>query len=196
MLKLTSAVISIVLSCTYANANALHLNPTQNKHNYNMDTFGETSVPFGYFEYCKTTENACKPEATPATIPLDRAAWDKIIDINNYVNEKIVPKTDEEIYGVPEKWVVPEIVGDCEDYVLLKKKMLTEQGLPDGALLVTVGRDADGGGHAVLTVVTDRGDFILDNQEQKVLLWRDSEIYFLKRQAPHNPNRWESLGRG
>ena len=71
--------------------------------------------------------------------------------------------------------------------------MLNESGLPLGSLLLTVGRDAEGGGHAVLTVVTDNGDFILDNQNKKVLLWQDAEISFLKRQSQGDPNLWVSL---
>ena len=37
------------------------------------------------------------------------------------------------------------------------------------------------------------GDFILDNLEQKVLLWKDTEIYYLKRQSGEDLNRWVSL---
>jgi predicted transglutaminase-like cysteine proteinase len=98
-----------------------------------------------------------------------------------------------EIYGVEERWDYPTAVGDCEDYALLKRKRLNEMGYPLGALLMTVARDSNGGGHAVLTVVTDLGDFILDNIEQKVLLWREAEIYYLKRQSQRDLNVWVSL---
>jgi predicted transglutaminase-like cysteine proteinase len=39
---------------------------------------------------------------------------------------------------------------DCEDYVLLKRRMLMQAGWPREALLVTVVRDKKGDGHAVL----------------------------------------------
>ena len=58
---------------------------------------------------------------------------------------------------------------------------------------MTVYRDADAVGNAVLTPVTDRGDFVLDNVEPRVLLWSDAEVYYLKRQSPDDPNRWVSL---
>ncbi len=77
--------------------------------------------------------------------------------------------------------------------MLQKRKILNEMGYPLGSLLITVARDAQGGGHAVLTVVTDRGDYILDNVEQNVVLWKDAELYYLKRQSGSNPNRWVSL---
>ena len=104
--------------------------------------------------------------------------------------------TDVELFGVEERWELPMVAGDCEDYALMKRDLLFQLGLPLSTLLLTVGTDADGGGHAVLTVVTDRGDFVLDNVEQKVLLWRDAEISYLKRQSQSDPNAWVSLAEG
>ncbi|HXV30629.1 MAG TPA: transglutaminase-like cysteine peptidase, partial [Sinorhizobium sp.] len=51
-------------------------------------------------------------------------------------------------------------------------------------------------GHAVLTVRTDRGDFILDNMRSKVLLWSETEYTFLKRQSSENAGRWVKLQDG
>ncbi|WP_239507684.1 transglutaminase-like cysteine peptidase, partial [Enterobacter hormaechei] len=81
--------------------------------------------------------------------------------INSHVNAAIEPVTDMEQYGVEEVWTYPiSGRGDCEDYVLLKKQMLIRAGLPASALLITVVRDRKGDGHAILTVKTDRGDYI------------------------------------
>ncbi|GAA4134784.1 hypothetical protein GCM10023067_57580 [Aminobacter aganoensis] len=126
-------------------------------------------------------------------IKLTESNWREIVLVNAEVNTAIAPLTDMEIFGVEERWEYPATVGDCEDYALLKRKRLNEMGYPLGALLLTVARDAKGGGHAVLTVVTDLGDFVLDNLEQKVLLWKDTEIYYLKRQSGEDLNRWVSL---
>jgi len=57
--------------------------------------------------------------------------------------------------------------GDCEDYVLLKRRMLIQSGWPREALLVTVVRNEKDEGHAVLTVTTDKGDYILDNENKR-----------------------------
>jgi predicted transglutaminase-like cysteine proteinase len=46
----------------------------------------------------------------------------------------------------------------------------------------------------VLTVKTDKGDFVLDNQEERVLLWSETGYRFVKRQSQANPNNWVSLG--
>ena len=51
--------------------------------------------------------------------------------------------------------------------MLLKRRMLMQAGWPREALLITVVRDKKGDGHAVLTVKTDKGEFILDNQDAR-----------------------------
>ena len=94
-----------------------------------------------------------------------------------------------------EKWSLPsDGYGDCEDSVLLKRRMLVEAGWPREALLITVVRDKKGEGHAVLTVKTDKGEFILDNQEDRVLLWSETGYRFVKRQSQSDQNVWVSLG--
>ena len=88
--------------------------------------------------------------------------------VNNWVNDTIKPMTDMEHWGVVERWYYPDDgYGDCEDYVLLKRRMLMQAGWPREALLITVVRDKKGDGHAVLTVKTDKGEFVLDNQERE-----------------------------
>ena len=102
----------------------------------------------------------------------ERKAWKDFVRINRLVNERIRPMTDLEHFGTVEKWSYPDDgYGDCEDYVLLKRRMLMEAGWPREALLITVVRDQNGDGHAVLTVKTDRGEFVLDNQNEQVVLW-------------------------
>ncbi|MER9669199.1 transglutaminase-like cysteine peptidase [Mesorhizobium sp. M0323] len=44
-------------------------------------------------------------------------------------------------------------------------------------------RQSSGEGHAILSVNTTAGDFILDNLEPKVLLWSDTGYTYLKRVA-------------
>ena len=78
--------------------------------------------------------------------------------------------------------------------MLEKRKRLIEAGWPRQALLVTVVRDRKGDGHAILTVKTDRGDFVLDNQEPRVKAWTETGYRFVKRQSAEHPNKWVSLG--
>ncbi|MEW4462148.1 MULTISPECIES: transglutaminase-like cysteine peptidase [Hyphomicrobiales] len=195
MLKLLVAVFVVIVSTISASANAFHLNPDQGASS-SMATFGPTTIPIGYYEYCQRYAKRCERTAQGSSVKLTPNRWRQIVGVNSSVNTSVVPKTDPEIFGVEERWVYPDGVGDCEDYALLKRKILNEQaGIPLGALSMTVGRDANGGGHAVLTVITDMGDFILDNVEPRVLPWQEAEIRFLKRQSSTDPNLWVSLVR-
>jgi predicted transglutaminase-like cysteine proteinase len=77
--------------------------------------------------------------------------------------------------------------------VLLKRRILIQRGWPATALLITVVRDESNEGHAVLTVRTDRGDFVLDNKVNHVKAWADTPYTFVKRQSARNPLVWISL---
>ena len=115
--------------------------------------------------------------------------------VNKWVNETVKPMTDMDHWGTIEKWSLPtDGYGDCEDYVLLKRKMLIDAGWPREALLITVVRDKKGEGHAVLTVKSDKGEFVLDNQNESVLAWTETGYRFVKRQSQSDPNVWVSLG--
>ena len=158
---------------------------------------GDTSrAPIGWVEFCADNPNDCRTTTSqPRDIVMTQTAWKDLVRVNRWVNETIKPMTDQEHWGVIERWSFPtDGYGDCEDYVLLKRKMLVEAGWPREALLITVVRDKKGDGHAVLTVKTDKGDFVLDNQEEQVLLWSDTGYRFVKRQSQANPNNWVSLG--
>ena len=193
MKNLSLGAILLSLSTVAASANALHLNPQQPGSLANMKTFGRTSVPLGYIGYCERFQERCSVRERPARVKLTRQVWKQLTSVNWEINSRIEPVTDLDNFGTEEFWTYPVTKGDCEDYALLKRKTLQERGFPLSSLLVTVVYDADGGGHAVLTVVTDKGDFILDNQEEEVLRWQDAELTYLKRQSAYDPNVWEKL---
>ena len=155
-----------------------------------------TRPPIGWVQFCGERPWECKVEATAARdVQLTKVAWRELERVNRYVNDHIKPMTDLEHYGVVEKWTYPEDgYGDCEDYVLLKRRMLMQLGWPREALLITVVRDKKGDGHSVLTVRSDKGEFILDNQEAEILPWSETGYRYVKRQSQTDPNVWVSLG--
>lgn len=152
--------------------------------------------PIGWVEFCNEHPKECATKPSqPRDVVLTPKAWRDLLRVNKWVNDSIQPVTDLEQWGVVERWSYPDTgKGDCEDYVLLKRRMLMQAGWPREALLITVVRDKKGDGHAVLTVKTDKGEFILDNQEEKVLAWFDTGYRFVKRQSQRDPNVWVSLG--
>jgi predicted transglutaminase-like cysteine proteinase len=160
-----------------------------------MESRGPTSAPVGFIQFCRLNMPDCVGTATtPPRVVLTEAKWAELITINNEVNARIEPVTDLENYGVEEWWSYPDNGrGDCEDYQLLKRKMLMERGWPVGALLMTVVRDQNNDGHAVLTVRTDRGDLVLDNESAKVLIWSQTPYQFVKRQMPTDVSHWEGI---
>ena len=153
-------------------------------------------APIGWVEFCNENPKECSVASSePRDVVLTAKVWKDLLRVNKWVNDTVAPVTDLEHWGVVEKWSYPEDgKGDCEDYVLLKRRMLIQAGWPREALLITVVRDKKGEGHAVLTVKTDKGDFVLDNQAEEVLLWSDTGYRFVKRQSQSNPNNWVSLG--
>src|SRR6185295_1171227 len=152
-----------------------------------------TRAPIGWVDFCAEHTFECKvAPSAPRDVVLTNKTWTDLVRVNTWVNENVKPMTDMDHWGVVEKWSYPDDgYGDCEDYALLKRRMLMESGWPREALLMTVVRERNGDGHAILT---DKGEFILDNQEPRVLLWSETNYRFVKRQSQSDPNRWVSLG--
>jgi predicted transglutaminase-like cysteine proteinase len=156
-----------------------------------------TQPPLGWVAFCLRQPAECSTTTpAPRELVLSRnQAWRNLVRVNKWVNQTIKPMSDREHWGVVEHWSYPDDgYGDCEDYVLLKRRMLIQSGLPHAALLVTLVRDTKDEGHAVLTVLTDNGDYILDNHTKDILLWSETGYRFVKRQSQSNPNEWVSLG--
>jgi predicted transglutaminase-like cysteine proteinase len=165
--------------------------------NVHMVTGNVTSQPIGHYEFCQRYVDECNirlPSSLPAKVT--EFGWDMIHQVNASVNGRIKAKTDAELYGREEFWAYPEDAGDCEDYALEKRKELSDKGFSLADLLITVVRKPDGEGHAVLTVRTSDGDFVLDNLNNDVKLWTDTSYTFLKRQASFSTGRWVTIEDG
>lgn len=159
-----------------------------------MTSFGETLPPMGYIMFCHRHAWACEPHGPIISrVTLTPARQAQLIGVNNFVNETIKPETDLQQYGVIDYWTYPKTAGDCEDYALLKRKLLIEDGWPESTLLMTVVYDENHQGHAVLTVRTNEGDLILDNKQPRIRLWRNTPYSYVERQSERNPMVWVSL---
>lgn len=149
------------------------------------------SVPIGHVEFCKSHVSECSINASfEQTTPLTEAGWQELLAVNHQFNSSIVPVSDTDLYRVNEFWTYPTGYGDCEDYVLAKRRALIERGWAPSTLLISVVREANGEGHAVLMVRTDRGDLILDNQAALIKLWNDTPYHYIKRQSQLNAGEW------
>jgi predicted transglutaminase-like cysteine proteinase len=159
-----------------------------------QQTFGETLPPIGYVNFCSERADVCRPSRRLADrVQFTGAKLAELQEVNISVNDAVAPVTDLDLYGKVEVWTYPVKEGDCEDYVLLKRRILIERGWPESTLLITVVRDENNEGHAVLTVRTDRGDFVLDNKQRDVMAWADTPYTYVKQQSARNPLVWTSL---
>lgn len=187
-------LVRLMYSCTILGLAGTTAMATEDSGIRFMAVKGATAQPIGHHEFCQTHEAECAVRSTaPARLRLSPERWNTLVAVNNAVNTKIVPATDEEIFGQPEVWVYPAGRGDCEDFVLLKRRMLVQRGWPVGSLLITVVRQGNGDGHAVLTALTDRGDLVLDNLEPQISLWNETPYQFVKRQSEFDSGRWVSI---
>ncbi|WP_449256678.1 transglutaminase-like cysteine peptidase [Bosea sp. (in: a-proteobacteria)] len=156
---------------------------------------GDARAPYAWTDFCKRTPSECRVDTRePERIELTAKVWKAIVALNSRVNREIEPVTDEEHWGVVDRWDIPtDGKGDCEDYALLKRKRLAEAGLPRRAMLMTVVIDEENAGHAVLMIRTDRGDFVLDNKRNAILPWSQTGYVYVKRESQYQTG-WTSLG--
>lgn len=156
-----------------------------------------TSVPYGWVDFCgRRPEECALGKLKPLDVKMTKAAWGQLNRINKRVNDAIEPMTNLAHWGTTlDHWDYPiDGKGDCKVYALYKRKLLIEAGFPRQALLMTVVRDLEGEGHAILTVKTDRGEFVLDNLVDDIRPWNANGYTYIKRQAQDDPNVWLDLG--
>lgn len=155
----------------------------------------ETSVPYGWVDFCQRYRGECLDDETaPQDIELTAAVFRKIAHINAWVNKNIDPIADADHWSSLDQWDYPsDGKGDCEDFALLKRRMLIEEGFPRQALLLTVVKEKNGDGHSVLTIKTSRGEFVLDNLSDEMRPWTRVPYRFVKRQSQRNQNAWVAI---
>ena len=189
-------ISSLPADATNTHAISLKSSPVEPQKISFMQAFGDTLPPIGYVTFCREHRDECRPGRRFADrVQLTSAKFRELAQVNDTVNDAVAPVTDLELYGKVEMWTYPQGgKGDCEDYVLLKRKRLIERGWPTGTLLVTVVFDEIGDGHAVLLARTTLGDFVLDNKTSKVRRWYETAYHFVKRQSVDDPNHWVSIG--
>jgi len=160
-----------------------------------IENTGVARPVLGWVKFCERHPDECRVDiAEPGAVTMTPQVWRTIVLVNRRVNARIKAMTDKEHWGTVDSWDFPDDgYGDCEDYQLLKRRNLADQGLPRRAMRMTVVIDEQGEGHAVLMIRTDRGDFILDNKTNAVLPWAQTGYVFVKREG-QNDTAWASLG--
>lgn len=194
---LGAAILSLGLAAaTTAEADTSAITVGQDANSPYMRIYGRSLPPIGHIGFCKQNPAECG-RIGPKRVKMDLSFKRKtdLRTVNDLVNRMVHPVSDMSLYGQLEHWTYPTGKGDCEDYVLLKQRLLIERGWPASSLLITIVRDENNEGHAVLTARTSKGDFLLDNKRGEIMTWNDSTYSFVKRQSARDPKVWMSLTR-
>lgn len=105
-------------------------------------------------------------KALPGMKPLE-----KVSAINGFINFQAKSGTDEELYGLTEKWAAPAEFfrlarGDCEDFAIAKYFVLREHGFSAEELRLLIVRENGNAGHMLLAVLLDGRIYIVDNNSR------------------------------
>ncbi|WP_423068403.1 transglutaminase-like cysteine peptidase [Devosia sp. CN2-171] len=116
-------------------------------------------APLGYQLMCLKAPQECKGGGK-AKITVTTDVMATLKRVNSHVNRTIKPRYDAAGADV---WSASATSGDCEDYVLAKRRALIKAGIPSSSLRIAYVKTRKGEGHAILVVKTNGKDLVLDN---------------------------------
>lgn len=197
MREILAKIVGVALAAFTATAcQTVDINANAQAGSFMLASNAQVAPPAGFIAFCLRTPDQCAAPAPEQaqTVHLDQKTWDTLRSVNDNVNRTVRFEDDMDHYGRSEYWTIAsDGYGDCDDYALTKRKALIEAGLPERALRVAVVRTRGNIGHAVLTVATDKGDFVLDNLSWDIRPWNEIGYTWISRQDADNPLGWVSL---
>jgi len=104
------AVAAVGLFCVLPPLHAGEVIRFHNKLTYSQ-SFSKATPPIGFIEFCRRNPNECLPTDSTAKVSLTAERWRYLSEVNAYVNSLIEPRSDQELYGVPERWDYPITAG-------------------------------------------------------------------------------------
>ncbi|CAO4152987.1 transglutaminase-like cysteine peptidase [Methylorubrum aminovorans] len=143
-------------------------------------------APMAFIRFCMHRPDECVRDADDRIGSNDATLAD-LVFVNLQVNHGIWPQRKGMESGV-KTWEIAPRVGDSDDYAVTKRHALLRRGYPAGALLLAVVETNWGGGHLVLIVRTDRGDYVLDNFTLSVRPWTAKSHRWIKLQSTCDPH--------
>lgn len=140
---------------------------------------------------------AARPGDKEIGLSLTAKDWDRIDRLNRDINRRIRQASDQRQYGLSDYWAEPTgraPRGDCEDYVLAKRRALIDLGYPQSAFSIALVVTPWGEDHAVLLMATTQGEVVLDNLAQRIVTWDRADYRWVKRQSPGRSLAWSRIG--
>lgn len=169
MLKIPAVLLAALLTATIAAPGA---------------ALARNNAPLGYQLMCLKTPAECKGGGK-AVVEGTAQTMATIKKVNASVNRAITPRSD----GNTDNWSASTTSGDCEDYVLAKRRALIKAGFSPSALRIAYVTTSSGEGHAILVVKTSRGDMVLDNLNGTVRPLSQSGYHIISMSGA-NPRDW------
>ncbi len=151
-----------------------------------------TLAPLAFVKFCMNSAAHCDQQSDSTRVALNQERWQEMQTVNAMVNARIAPNAAKGGYD----WSLDTRYGNCNDYAVQKRQELIARGFPVGALSLAAVVTGMGEGHLILTVRTDRGDFVLDNLRQPIVAWNRTGYRWLSRQSAENPKFWVKVGGG
>jgi predicted transglutaminase-like cysteine proteinase len=153
---------------------------------------GENALsPVAFTDFCLRKPARCAPSREIRHITLDEHNLQQLDAVNRNVNQSIAPSSRPVDLGTP--WQDDTQVGNCVEFALTKRAQLLDLQLPSSALLLGLTIVPSGEAHLVLVVVTDQGDFVLDNLTDTIVRWDKIKYRWVNRSSPRNPQFWQTI---
>jgi predicted transglutaminase-like cysteine proteinase len=143
-----------------------------------------SSAPLGFQLLCLQHPEECRGGGS-SSVSLNDSLLGTIERVNAQVNRAIRPQNDRG----GDVWTIGASAGDCEDYVLSKRRALIDAGLPPSSLRIAYVK-AQGVDHAILIVKTDQSDLVLDNLAAKIVPLQNTR-YRLIAVSSADPMVWQ-----
>lgn len=141
-------------------------------------------APLGYQVMCLKNPAECKGGGK-AQITVTNEVMATLKRVNSQVNRRIQPRNDR---GA-DVWSASATSGDCEDYVLAKRRALIKAGISPSSLRIAYVKTREGVGHAILVVKTNGKDLVLDNLTATVKPLSQTG-YRIISMSGANPRKW------
>jgi predicted transglutaminase-like cysteine proteinase len=179
MLKRFALTAAAVLTMVSVSATASW---SFNKTTANSVQAGQ-AAPLQFQLYCLKNPSDCR-KSKRSKVQFTASLQLTLQTVNSKVNRAIQPRRD-----VRDVWSASTRRGDCDDYVMTKRRRLMQAGLPASALRVAIVRTRRGEGHSILIVNTSAGELVLDNLRSGIV--RSSETgYRFVSVSTADPLRW------
>jgi predicted transglutaminase-like cysteine proteinase len=158
-----------------------------------LPQYGQVNAWLGARKFCQQYARECRAHRRQEMVALTPERLVELDEVNRLVNHSVKYIPDNQHHGVEDWWTYPKNGrGDCEDYVLRKRRILQRKGWPKSSLLIALVLNSKGMGHAVLVIRTTSGDFILDDGRDVIQLWHESPYRFVMRESEDDPKQWYS----